>query len=260
VAAADLAAIDWAAPWLAALRATGEPLAQRVLKGASCAQALNGAPAAWLSAAGVQFVAQAALTEGEAYEAFIFRTRQVPTRDGLHDFFNGLCWLQYPLTKNRLNQLQAAHIAHHGIGPQRGAARDALTVFDENAAFLSAPDALWDALQAKDWDALFGPLRPLWAQSHLRLFGHALLEKLCSPRKAMTAHVYRVQPADGACASFDSAVAETLSAALLESKPFAHLPVLGVPGWYGANGALDFYRDASVFRPRKPQSAYVITL
>ena len=258
MAVADLAAIDWAAPWLAPLRATGEHLAQRALEGASCAQALNDVPANLLSAAGVQFVAQAALPDGEAYEAFIFRTRQVPTRDGLHDFFNGLCWLQYPQTKNRLNQLQAAHIARHGIGPQRGAARDALTVFDENAAFLSAPDALWDALQAKDWDTLFGPLRPLWAQSHLRLFGHALLEKLCSPRKPMTAHVYRVLLADGACASFDSAVADTLSAALLESKPFAHLPVLGVPGWCSANGTADFYRDAAVFRPRKPQALYVI--
>jgi len=259
VAVADLAAIDWAAPWLAPLRAAGEPLAQRVLSGASCAQALNGAPSALLPAAGVQFVAQAALPEAEAYEAFIFRTRQVPTRDGLHDFFNGLCWLHYPQTKNRLNQLQAAHITLHGIGPQRGAARDALTVFDENAAFLSAPAALWDALQAKDWDALFGPLRPLWMQSHLRLFGHALLEKLCSPRKAMTAHVYRVRPADGARASFDSAVAATLSAALLASKPFAHLPVMGVPGWCSANEAPDFYRDASVFRPGKPQALYVIT-
>lgn len=259
MAAADLAAIDWAAPWLVPLRATGEPLAQRVLNGASCAQVLNAAPAELLSAAGVQFVAQAALPEGEAYEAFIFRTRQVPTRDGLHDFFNGLCWLHYPRTKNRLNQLQAAHITLHGVGPQRGAARDALTVFDENAAFLSAPDALWDALQAKDWQTLFGPLRPMWAQAHLQLFGHALLEKLCTPRKAMTAHVYRVRPADGACGSFDSAVADTLSAALLESKPFAHLPVLGVPGWHIANQAPDFYRDASVFRAGKPQSLYVIT-
>jgi len=86
-----------------------------------------------------------------------------------------------------------------------------------------------------------------------------LLEKLCSPRKAMTAHVYRVRPEDGACASFDSAVADTLSAALLESKPFAHLPVLGVPGWCSANETPDFYCDLSVFRAAKPQALYVIT-
>jgi hypothetical protein len=52
---------------------------------------------------------------------------------------------------------------------------------------------------------------------------------------------------------------DTLSAALLESKPFAHLPVLGVPGWCSANGTADFYLDAAVFRPRKPQALYVIT-
>ncbi len=254
MAAADLAAIDWAAPWLAPLQVLGAPLALQVRAGLSCAAALNAAPAVPLQQSGVRFVAQAALPPGEAYEAFIYRTRQVPTRDGLHDFFNGLCWLHYPATKKRLNQLQAAHIAAHGIGPQRGAARDALTVFDENAAFLSAPDALWEALRAKDWPSLFGPLRPLWAQAQVQLFGHALMEKLCHPRKAMTAHVYRVQVADAHCAAFDAAVCATLDAAWLESKPFAHLPVLGVPGWCEANEVPDFYRDASVFRPAKPHA------
>ena len=254
MAAADLAAIDWAAPWLAPLQVLGAPLALQVRAGLSCAAALNAAPAVPLQQSGVRFVAQAALPPGEAYEAFIYRTRQVPTRDGLHDFFNGLCWLHYPATKKRLNQLQAAHIAAHGIGPQRGAARDALTVFDENAAFLSAPDALWEALRAKDWSSLFGSLRPLWAQAQVQLFGHALMEKLCHPRKAMTAHVYRVQVADAHCAAFDAAVCATLDAAWLESKPFAHLPVLGVPGWCEANEVPDFYRDASVFRPAKPHA------
>jgi hypothetical protein len=207
----------------------------------------------------VQFVPQDELPDGMAYEQFIFEHQQVPTRDGLHDFFNALCWLQFPLAKKQLNQLQATAIRAQGIGASRGPVRDAVTVFDENAAFLSSPDALWDALQAKDWDTLFGPLRPLWAQAHLQLFGHALLEKLCNPRKAMTAHVYRVRSADGAYEYFDSAVADTLSAALLASKPFAHLPVMGVPGWCSANESPDFYRDASVFRPGKPQALYVIT-
>lgn len=122
-------------------------------------------------------------------EFILYNTGKVPTRDGLHDFFNGLCWMHFPQTKRRLNQLQAAQIALTGIQPVRGPARDALTVFDENAAFLQAPDALWEALVAKDWYALFVTLRPLWGQAHLVLFGHALLEKLVSPRKAITAHV-----------------------------------------------------------------------
>ncbi|MCF8154254.1 MAG: DUF3025 domain-containing protein, partial [Rhodoferax sp.] len=76
------------------------------------------------------FVPQAALPADQAYEQFIFDTRQVPTRDNLHDLFNGLCWLRFPETKRCLNALQAAQIARSGVQPLRGAVRDALTVFD----------------------------------------------------------------------------------------------------------------------------------
>ena len=218
-----------------------------------CAQALNSA----VPSAPVQFVPQSALPAGEAYEAFIYRTGQVPTRDGLHDFFNGLCWLHFPLTKRRLNQLQAAQIAESGIQPVRGPARDGLTVFDENAAFFQGPDALWDALAAKDWQSLFVTLRPLWAQAHLVLFGHALLEKLVSPRKPITAHVYRAQTATNSIADLDAWMAADLSAEKLATKPFAHLPVLGVPGWWPANEDPSFYADASVFRaPRQSPNPF----
>jgi hypothetical protein len=172
----------------------------------------------------------------------------VPTREGLHDFFNGLCWHQFPLTKRRLNQLHMAQIAQTGIAPVRGPARDGLTVFDENAAFLQAPDALWNALLAKDWQRCFVELRPLWREAHLVLFGHALLEKLVSPRKGITAHVYRAQAAINSVASMDAWVANDVSADKLAAKPFAHLPVLGVPGWWPANEDPLFYADASVFR------------
>ena len=218
-----------------------------------CAQVLNSA----VPSAPVQFVPQSALLAGEAYEAFIYRTGQVPTRDGLHDFFNGLCWLHFPLTKRRLNQLQAAQIAESGIQPVRGPARDGLTVFDENAAFFQGPNALWDALAAKDWQSLFVTLRPLWAQARLVLFGHALLEKLVSPRKPITAHVYRAQAATNSIADLDAWMAADLSAEKLATKPFAHLPVLGVPGWWPANEDPSFYADASVFRaPRQSPNPF----
>jgi hypothetical protein len=137
----------------------------------------------------------------------------------------------------------------------RGPARDALTVFDENAAFLQAPNALWNALASKDWQRLFGPLRPLWQESHLVLFGHALLEKLVTPRKPITAHVYRMQTAANSLADVDKWIAQDLGAEKLASKPFAHLPVLGVPGWWAANQDPDFYRDTAVFRPAKDVAA-----
>jgi hypothetical protein len=172
----------------------------------------------------------------------------VPTRDGLHDFFNGLAWLHFPATKIRLNELQSAQIAHTGIAPQRGPARDALTVFDENAAFLQASDALWEALVAKNWQRLFVDLRPHWDEAQLIVFGHALLEKLVSPRKPMTAHVYRVRTADRALQAIDAWMASDLNADKLATKPFAHLPVLGVPRWWPANAEPQFYADAAVFR------------
>ena len=121
-------------------------------------------------------------------------------------------------------------------------------LFDENAAFLQAPDALWEALVAKDWQRLFVTLRPLWQQAHLVLFGHALLEKLVAPRKGITAHVYRAHAAGHAIAAMDAWIAADLSADKLAVKPFAHLPVLGVPGWWSANRDPSFYADATVFR------------
>ena len=259
-----LAALDWAAPWLAAWRDPGEALAAQIVGGCSVAQALNSH-----SAAPRHFVPQAALPAGVAYEAFIFASGEVPTRDGLHDFFNGLAWLKFPHTKGRLNALQAQQIASTGIAPVRGPARDALTLFDENAALLRAPDALWEALWRKDWADLFGPLRDQWAQAQLVIFGHALTEKLVAPRKAMTAHVYRVAPgagfapapaagagdksggAPGTCRDFgswDRWLAAELSAERLASRPFAHLPVLGVPGWWAHNTDPAFYADPEVFR------------
>lgn len=238
-----LEAIDWAQPWLAPWAPLGHSVAQHVEAGASCAQALNAA-----GRAPVRFVPQAELPAGVAYEQHIFDTRCVPTRDGLHDFFNGLCWMRFPATKTRLNQLQAAQIAQSGIQPVRGPARDGLTVFDENAAFLQAPDALWDALCAKDWRTVFVDQRDLWQDAYLVLFGHALLEKLVYPRKPITAHVYRAQAATNLIADVDAWMAADLSAEKLASKPFAHLPVLGVPGWWAGNDEPAFYEDAFVFR------------
>jgi hypothetical protein len=199
----------------------------------------------------VQFVPQAALPPGEAYEAFIFRTRSVPTRDNLHDFFNGLCWLHFPQTKARLNQLQAAEIAAAGVKPLRGPVRDALTVLDENGAFLIAQPALWEALQARDWQRLFVTLRPLWGQAQLLLFGHALMEKLVKPRKPMVAHIYCAPAAIHSIADLDTQVAAQLSASGLASKPFLPMPVLGVPGWWPENTQSEFYDDAQVFRPAR---------
>lgn len=242
-----LPAIDWAQPWLAPYRADGEAAAQIVARNDGCvADALQGIRSE--SAPG--FVRQHELPAGQAYEAHIFRTRTVPTRDNLHDFFNGLVWLAFPRAKRRLNELQAGEIARDGVGATRGALRDALTLFDENGALLDAPPALWRALVERDWHALFVSQRGLWSEARLLLFGHALLEKLVTPRKPITAHVLLPADGEGGSAPLDDAsVASMLDPLRLEQKPFVPLPVLGVPGWCAGNEAARFYDDPQVFRP-----------
>lgn len=195
------------------------------------------------------FIAASALPAGEAYEAFVARTGCVPTRDNPHDFFNGLVWLRFPRAKRRINELQSAQIARDGVGPRRGAVRDALTLFDENGALLAAPPALWQALLARDWRRLFVDLRPLWTQARLVVFGHALLEKLVSPRKDLSAHVWRANAAPHPAAALDGWLAGELGAGRLAAKPFTPLPLLGIPGWWPGNEDFSFYDDARVFRP-----------
>ena len=244
-----VADIDWAAPWLADWRAVGEPMAQQVVAGMPQPQVLTAA-----GRAPVRFVPQADLPTGMAYEAFIRDTAQVPTREGLHDFFNALCWMHFPLAKQQLNRLQGLEIARDGVQAQRGPVRDACTVFDENALLIQAPDSVWQALGEHDWHEALVAQRELWQGVRLWVFGHAALEKLVQPYKSITAHLWRV-PEGVTDARLDAWLAQDLQPAKLASKPFRPLPVLGVPFWWPANADAAFYDDAEVFRPRRLSKA-----
>ena len=236
-------------PWLSPYRNNVERLRVCANGATSIANSLNLAVAEQapvnLSAGALRFVPQLDLPNGEAYEAFIARTACVPTRDNLHDLFNGLVWLKFPQLKRRLNELQAQQLQQDGVMATRGPVRDALTLFDENAAVLQAPEVITDALRVRDWQALFITHRAAWADATLTLFGHALMEKLTQPRKAMTAHVWVIPE----CVDLQTYLTEVLTPELLASKPHFPLPVLGVPGWWAANEAPDYYEDIRVFRP-----------
>jgi Protein of unknown function (DUF3025) len=261
--AAQLRGIDWAAPWWQPWRAVGQRVAAHVAAGHTLHGALNlELPLATAHTPSMQFVAQAALPEGQAYEAFIFSTGQVPTRENLHDFFNGLAWLVFPHTKRRLNQLQAGEIQASGVQTTRGPLRDALTLFDENAALWPLAHGqtcpVLAALRAKDWQRACVDLRSQWPANAPVLFGHALLEKLVTPYKSITAHVFTAQLAINNVAfnddlnGLDRAVAQLLQPTSLVPKPFIPLPVLGVPQWWQANAQADFYQDTQVFRSPQP--------
>ena len=242
------ASIDWTRPWLAPYRAHGEIACAAVLGGASVAQALNALAAQQplvLAAGTLQFVPQAELPPGEAYESFIFRTAGVPTRDHLHDFFNGLVWLTEPALKQRLNEVHAQVLAAEGVQPRRSPARNALTLADESGALLEAPPDAVELLRSRRWRELLVEQRARWLPGgdiRLRLIGHALMEQLVQPYKGITAHVW----------PGGSARALAAGASALQPRPFLPLPVLGVPRWWPANAEATFYDDAAVFRPLPP--------
>ncbi len=204
----------------------------------------------------LQFVQQELLPCGQAYETFIAQTGCIPTRYNFHDRYNALMWLTAPKTKALLNRLQHEEIARLGGVAKRGSVRDALTLWDENLAVLVAHEQaglLKDLLKAHDWQSLFIEHRSKWHVSwHVRLFGHALMEKLRSPFKAITAHVLVIESPSADWPAIDSTLFDWLSnpaqQAALTTKIFSPLPVMGIPGWCGENEAPGFYEDTRVFR------------
>lgn len=263
-----LSQIDWSRPWYDAVRPAFEGLG---LDGDDFLDAFNRNAAALglrnHTGLPLRFVPQSVLPEGTAYEEFIGATGQVPTRDNLHDFFNGLVWQTFPLIKRQLNALQAAQIAQAGIGKSRGPARDAATIFDENAALLVVREgpsgrALVDELRAHGWfSALYEKRAVFKSDVRIWLFGHALMEKLVAPRKAITAHTRVIFAGDDVLALapeaqrawLDAHVADELARAGLSTAGFTPLPVLGVPGWWPGQDQ-DFYLDTTVFRPKRQTS------
>ncbi|SMP69115.1 DUF3025 domain-containing protein [Noviherbaspirillum suwonense] len=256
---AFLAQIDWRQPWLAPVK----PIAERVLQFSPWQDGLN-ALASDLDLRNHRslplcFVPQADLPAGVAYETFISESGGVPTRANLHDFFNALVWLTYPRIKVALNAMQAKEIEQrrHAPAVTRGRTRDAATIFDENAVLLlSSSPAIGDMLRQHAWRPLFIEQRELLLQEcRIQLFGHALMEKLVKPYKAITGHTWVVTaapavldlPASEMRAWLDATVAMQLQDGLNTSH-FTHLPVLGVPGWWPMQDEA-FYADAAVFRP-----------
>jgi hypothetical protein len=259
-----LEAIDWRRPWLAPLRHRAEGLLAAPDWRAACNDAAAQADLRNHRGLPITFVAQSELLAGVPYETHISNTGQVPTRANLHDFFNALIWLAQPLSKARLNAIQAAEIVAHSQPatagsalPVRGKVRDRATIFDENAAvLLSADPDIAAALRAHRWHDVLLQQRDAFGQRcELHLFGHALLEKLVAPYKAITAHVwilpvavdhFGLSPAQRH-AALDAQLALALAGGLLQ-QPSTPLPVLGVPHWWAEQDA-GFYADITVFRP-----------
>jgi hypothetical protein len=259
-----LESIDWSQPWYDSVRDAASRLsADTHFRDTFCQQAASLGLRNHLDRP-ISFVPQEDLPEGTAYEEHIGATGCIPTRDNLHDFFNGLVWLTFPRIKVQLNALQAAQIALDGVGKSRGPARDAATIFDENAALLvvrgdTAGQALIDALREHHWHEAFVERRAQWGRdAQVWLFGHALMEKLVAPRKAITAHTRIVLASDdffeldheARRAWLDATIAQQLADEGLSTAGFTPMQALGVPGWWPEQDEA-FYADATAFRPKR---------
>lgn len=204
----------------------------------------------------LQFVAQDDLSDNIAYESFIANTGKIPTRDNFHDLLNGLIWLNFPKTKAVFNQLHQQNIIEFGIGNARTPLRNALTLFDENGGVLiSSSSEILHALQQFNWQTAF--LSYEWQDSEFFAVGHALLEKLITPRKNITAHCLLLtvdkdwfqQDLKIQRQQLDDFLAKFFLQTVLQPKMFQPLPVLGVPNYCEQDA--DFYADTSVFRERR---------
>ncbi len=196
------------------------------------------------------------------YELRIQDEGVVPLRAAnWHDLFNALVWLAFPHTKAALNAAHAAELRgqHGGLSTVRSARRDALTLFDESGVLvISSSAAVLAGLRAFAWQRVFWQEREaLMGSTRFVIFGHALYEKALSPYVGMSGHALLLHTPQ-ACVTLDEPAllvqADVLAAAalrngILSTRDLAPLPVLGVPGWYGANKDAGFYANTDYFRP-----------
>lgn len=256
--------INWQAPWLLHL----PRLVQEIARSSDLKTAFNE------NIIGIKtennqplsFVSQESLPRELAYESFIFLTGCVPTRLNLHDFFNASIWLTFPKIKAALNKSQAVQINQNGVMNRRGSIRDALTLFDENAAILVTSNIeIAQGLREFNWHDSLVKNRLLWdnptqtnidAQAVLYLFGHALLEKLTDPRKDICSHTWVIivdsnwfsLPLTERLLDIDIRLAQIIKDQVISPRDFSPLPILGVPYYWADNQDETFYNDVRVFR------------
>ncbi len=257
--------INWEQPWLLPIRDIAYSVLQQQDWKPEINRLMQEQNLSNVAGHALHCIPQHDLPEGVQYESHIYSTGGIPTRDNLHDFFNALMWLRFPQIKKILNHIQAVEIKNRAElaqgssqhNSQRGRQRDAATLFDENAALWMCSDpSLTLALQQHTWTDIFLTRRDeLEKHCEVVVFGHALLEKLTSPYKAITAHAWVVQvdddwfdqPDSQRWDQVDQLVSQRLQQGF-DSQDFTPLPVMGLPNWCEGQD-IQFYANQQVFRP-----------
>ncbi len=227
-------------------------------------QLLKNCPQAIVNANGdaISFAEQNMDPSAYGYEAQIFSTGAVPTRpDTIHDLFNALVWVSFPLSKAAINARHIAAREKHSAGKNRGPVQDALTLFDESGVIVVSDRAdLLECIERFEWKELFWRQRERVAR-HMRffLFGHGLMEQMLKPYVGVTGKSLLI--------SVEAAWLETNTDALLQhidarsraliaspacfvrGRDLLPLPLLGIPGWSSDNERESYYDNVQYFRP-----------
>jgi len=221
----------------------------------------------------VHFVDNALLAaDGRYYEAFIYHTQQVPTRQpNWHDLFGALIWCLFPQTKQLLNQLHIREIELHGAS-SRTPLRNKLTLLDECGVLIlyrQQHTNVLEMLREQHWQAAFVSHRQQWqGQSSepafaAMMFGHANYEMATRPFIGLTGKMLALAVPDEFFSQslrqridfIDTTLSEQIAnqGILFDPQQLTPLPLLGVPGWYTANSLPEFYQNTDYFRPKRVQ-------
>ncbi len=206
----------------------------------------------------VQFAAQASSCGQYEYEAGIYTTGQVPSREcNWHDLFNALTWLAFPRTKAALNAVHQSGLRQSG---NRDVPSDAATLFDESGLVLVGEDpGLANLLAARRWREAMLLRRAEWCRFKVYTVGHAVLEKLLIPWPGITAKcLYLEMRPDTSLDALDEVIAQRWrDYDLVRPVAMFPLPVLGIPGWWPEHEQTMLYSDQRYFRPPRILSGRV---
>lgn len=196
----------------------------------------------------------------DCYESRIYIKGELQTRlENWHDFFNAMCWFQFPRIKSALNALHYESSRARRHGTNRGPLENAITLFDECGAIIVSDDhSMLDLIRNHQWKDLFLDNQGAFGK-HVQcyVFGHAMFEKAVTPYVGMTAHSVLLEQAPGffqsdysaQVALIDQLVADCwLNKAIVTTKDLHPFPLLGIPGWWKENQDEGFYGNSEYFR------------
>lgn len=196
------------------------------------------------------------------YESRIYLKGELQTRfENWHDYFNAMCWLQFPKSKASLNALHFEKSKVRKPGTNRSPLENAITLFDECGAVIVADDeSLLELIRNHQWKELFWNNKEAFGR-HIQcyVFGHAMHEKSLTPYIGMTAHTVMIRHSNdffkndysGQLSEIDQIISDLwMNKAIEKTKDLQPFPLLGMPGWWGRTQDENFYLNTEYFREK----------